>query len=123
MPFVICVALLKGGVSKTTTAIALGEASALWAPTVVIDGDPMGSASRWGDLAAASGQPLQARIDPRPRNLAQHIHSPRLGAEVVIIDTPPPGALDQTDEAVRVADRVVCRCRRSWPTSTAYRPP
>ena len=44
MAFVISVVLLKGGVSKTTTALALGEAAALSIrPVVIVDMDP-----RWG---------------------------------------------------------------------------
>jgi len=37
MAFVISVVLLKGGVSKTTTALALGEAAALSMPVVIVD--------------------------------------------------------------------------------------
>jgi cellulose biosynthesis protein BcsQ len=40
---VIGVALLKGGVSKTTTAVALAEVAAPSVPTVAIHTDPTGS--------------------------------------------------------------------------------
>jgi cellulose biosynthesis protein BcsQ len=46
MAFVISVVLLKGGVSKTTTALALGEAAALSMPVVIVGMDPMRSLAR-----------------------------------------------------------------------------
>jgi chromosome partitioning protein len=108
MPFTVSVALLKGGVSKTTTAIALGEAAALSVPTVVIDTDPMGSARRWAMLTEQSGRPLGAEVVSLPT-----VDLPRLvgpfsrRAGVVIIDTPPPGALDVTRSAIQLADVTV----------------
>ena len=57
MPLTITVSLLKGGASKTTTALALAEAAALSVPVVLVDTDPMGSAWRWSYLAERSGRP------------------------------------------------------------------
>jgi len=108
MPFVISVALLKGGVSKTTTALALGEAAALSVPTVIIDTDPMGSMVRWAQLAEAAGRPLQSTVTGLPvEDLGRRIHPVTRGATVVIIDTPPPGALALARGAFEVADQVV----------------
>jgi cellulose biosynthesis protein BcsQ len=59
---VIFVALLKGGVSRTTTAVALAEVAALSVPTVAIHTDPMGSLRRWAELAAEAGHPLRSQV-------------------------------------------------------------
>jgi chromosome partitioning protein len=110
-PPVITVALLKGGVGKTTTAVALAEAAALSVPTVVLDMDPMGSATRWAELAGTTGRPLRARIRPMAvDSLAERLRDATAGAEAVVIDTPPPGALKRVYEAVAVADIVVMPC-------------
>ena len=108
MAYVITVALLKGGVSKTTTAIALGEAAALSVPAVIVDTDPMGSLIRWRDLAAADGHPLRAEvIGHAGPNLGRRLVSAARNVQVVVIDTPPPGALDRSREAIAAADLVV----------------
>src|SRR6266568_2582477 len=103
MAFVISVVLLKGGVSKTTTALALGEAAALSMPVVIVDMDPMGSLARWSELAADAGRPLRCEVVGVPGPL----HAIAGHAQLVVIDTPGPGALDRSREAVGLADRVV----------------
>jgi chromosome partitioning protein len=108
MTIVITVALLKGGASKTTAAVALAEAAALSVPAVLIDTDPMGSAIRWAELAAAGGNPLRAEvIRQASTDLSADVRSAGRRAAVVIIDTPPPGALHAAELAVRNADRIV----------------
>lgn len=104
MTLVISVALLKGGVGKTTTAVALAEAATVAGPVYLIDADPMGSAMRWAELAQACGRPLRATVkgDASPtlgRRLAD------LPAAVVVIDTPPPGpgTLSITRAAIQAA--------------------
>jgi chromosome partitioning protein len=93
MAFVICVSLLKGGVGKTTTAVALAEAAAAGgAAARLVDADPMGSAVRWSELAAGKGRPLRANTigvpaEDIPRRIAQITR----GADVVVFDAPPPG--------------------------------
>ena len=108
MAFVISVVLLKGGVSKTTTALALGEAAALSMPVVIVDMDPMGSLARWAELAAAAGRPLRCEVvgDPDP-GVPGRLHALAGHAQLVVIDTPGPGALDRSREAVGLADQVV----------------
>jgi chromosome partitioning protein len=105
---VITVALLKGGAGKSTTAVALAEAAALSVPAVLIDTDPMGSARRWAELAEAAGYPLRAEVVRQAStDLAADVRLASRRAAVVVIDTPPPGALHAAEMAVRVADRVV----------------
>jgi chromosome partitioning protein len=105
---VITVALLKGGASKTTVAVALAEAAALSVPVVLVDADPMGSASRWAELAGASGYPLRAEVVRQgSTDLAADVRSAARRARVVVIDTPPPGALHAAEMAIRQAGTVV----------------
>jgi chromosome partitioning protein len=105
---VVTVALLKGGVSKTTTAVALAEAAALSVPVVLVDTDPMGSAIRWAELAEASGHPLKAEVVRQAStDLGADVRSAGRRAAVVVIDTPPPGALHAAEMAIRNADRIV----------------
>jgi len=108
MAFVISVVLLKGGVSKTTTALALGEAAALSMPVVLIDMDPMRSLARWSELAADAGRPLRCEVvsDPEP-GMPGRLHAISGHARLVVIDTPGPGALDRSREAIGLADQVV----------------
>jgi chromosome partitioning protein len=92
MALVTCVLNLKGGVGKTTTAVALAEAASLGARTMLIDADSMGSAYRWSQLAAEAGQGLRADVVPMPAaDLPRRIGTAAGGYAAVVIDAPPPG--------------------------------
>jgi chromosome partitioning protein len=112
MAYVITVALHKGGVGKTTVAVALGSAAAAAGiPVTVIDADPMGSAVRWSALADQAGRPLQATIVGMPvQDISRRIHSISRDSKVVIIDAPPPGALGIARAAIEAASLVVMPC-------------
>jgi chromosome partitioning protein len=111
MAFVVTVALLKGGVGKTTTAVALAEAASHGGRVTLIDADPMGSAYRWSMLAAAADRPLRSTVVARSEtSLARSIGPEALGADVVVIDSPPPGALRYAESAIEAADFVVMPC-------------
>jgi hypothetical protein len=108
MALVITVALLKGGVSKTTGAVALAEAAALSVPTVLIDTDRQGSAIRWAELAARGGHPLRAEVVwQASTDLSADVRSASRRAAVIAVDTAPPGDMHAIERAVKVADQVV----------------
>jgi chromosome partitioning protein len=93
MAFVICVSLLKGGVGKTTTAVALAEAAAAGgAAARLVDADPMGSAVRWAELAKGRGRPMAAdTIGVPAADIPRRMSQISRGADVVVFDGPPPG--------------------------------
>jgi chromosome partitioning protein len=107
--FVITVTLHKGGVSKTTTAVALGEAAAASGiPVTVIDADPMGGALQWSVRADQVGRPLQATVVGMPvQDIPRRIRSIGRDSKVVIIDAPPPGNLAVARGAIEAASLVV----------------
>jgi chromosome partitioning protein len=110
MALVVTVLNLKGGVGKTTTAVGLAEGMSLAARTLLIDADAMGSAYRWSQLAAESGQPLRADVVPMPAaDLPRRIRSVSGGYTGVVVDAPPPGvnALAIAAAAVESADLVL----------------
>lgn len=111
MAYVICVILTKGGVSKTTTAVGLGEAATLGGGLVTdIDADPMGSLRRWAQLADAAGRPLRASVVGMPvQDISRRIHPVARESSVVVIDAPPPGpgAAAIAEAAIEVSDLVV----------------
>lgn len=108
MALVISVALLKGGVGKTTTAIALAEAATVAGPVTVVDTDPMGAAVRWSVLAEEAGKPLAASVVGYPHaDLGRRLAALTQGASVVVIDAPPPGALAIARAAIEAASIVI----------------
>jgi chromosome partitioning protein len=108
MAYIISVSLLKGGVGKTTTAIALAEAASYGGRVKLIDCDPQGSARDWWERAAASGKPLRFPVDRQPTSdLARRISSATLDVDMAIIDAPPPGNLQIARGAIEIADYVV----------------
>lgn len=100
-PFTIAVAATKGGVGKTTTAVALAEIlSTPDTAAMLVDTDPQGSASRWCTWSAAAGTPASW-------NLTHHLPADGFNPDRwVVIDTPT-GVVDQIAAAVSVADVVV----------------
>lgn len=101
---IVAVVNIKGGVGKTTTAIALATMAVRdGRGAVVLDTDAQSSASLWAWNAERSGRPL-----PFPVESANIATLRRLGREegrFVVIDTPPTGKI--TDEAKDAADFVI----------------
>lgn len=100
---IIAICNLKGGVAKTTTAIALASAAVADGETVkVIDADSQGSATLWSISAEDKGTPLPFPVEPANQATITRI---KADGEWVFIDCPPSGKV--ADEAVRIADFVI----------------
>lgn len=120
--FVIAVVNSKGGVGKTTSAIALAHLlGSEGGNTTLIDLDRQGSALAWATEAEQTGDPLKATVtgvptDTPPARLARLINDQAEQAEWLIIDTPP-GDMDRIDAAIEAvaANTGVCLI----PTSTS----
>jgi chromosome partitioning protein len=86
MGIVVAVTGAKGGVGKSTLAIAL---AAYWQEqgrrVVLVDADPQGTARTWGAIAAEKGHTAPPIVGPSLRMLRGIV----AGAELVIIDCPP----------------------------------
>ena len=122
---IVTVASLKGGVGKTTLAVALAEAAAERdGGALLVDADSQGSAMKQAELAEEAGAPLSSvtvALPTRdlPRRL-QGIGAARYG--IVVVDTPP-GHEAVTRAAISVADLAIVPARptpvdleRAWAT-------
>ena len=107
----------KGGTGKTTLACALavaGEHAGL--ETVLVDLDPQGSATKWGELRDRDTPVVTSAEAPRLRQVltaAKHA-----GAGLAVIDTAPHAA-EAALAAARAADFVLIPCRASETDLTA----
>ncbi len=101
----------KGGAGKTTVAVGLAVAHELaGGRAVVVDLDPQGSASVWGDLRAADRPLVVAAQTPRLRRVLDAARGN--GADLAVIDTAPHASHDAL-AAARAADLVLIPCRCS----------
>jgi chromosome partitioning protein len=110
-PMIVAFAGQKGGVGKSTTAIALAVASLeRGARVLLVDADPQGTARTWGEVAAEHGRPT-----PTVVAMGATMHKPgqlrevAAGYDMVIIDCPPRHG-DVQRSALMVADLVVLPC-------------
>lgn len=103
---IVSVLNLKGGVGKTTTAMALAAAAVRdgIGPVEVHDCDPGGSASSWAGRAEDEGGELGYAVVSANRSTVKRLAN-KVKEGLVIIDCPPDGAV--LDDAMRVADLVV----------------
>src|SRR3979411_885945 len=79
---IITVTSHKGGVGKTTTAIHLAAYLQRLAPTLLVDGDAIRSATRWSQRSGNTGLPFKVVTHAQ---LVNHVHEYKNGH--VIIDT------------------------------------
>jgi chromosome partitioning protein len=82
----IAVVNLKGGVGKTTTAVCLALELAKRGRTLLVDADPQQSAISWSEQAGWTSPVTMARAT---KDLNRWVPSAAVGAEHVVIDTPP----------------------------------
>lgn len=110
MSFIIPVANLKGGVSKTTTAmlVAAQFEQSLPDQVVVVDSDPQGSASLW---AGKSRFPVPVVAAPRDASELPALFA-ALAARytAIIVDCPPSADSPVTQAAIAHADLLVVPC-------------
>lgn len=103
---IVTIANLKGGASKTTTAVHLAaEGHARGLRVLLADADPQRSALTWADLASEAG-----RAGPVVVGVSTNLHKtvPQMARDydLTVIDAPPRGD-DITRGACVVADLVV----------------
>ena len=106
---VIALVAQKGGVGKTSIAVALAvEAVGEGQTVVVLDADPQASACRWRDRRQDAAPVV---MDVQPARLEHAIKAAvEQGVDLVVIDTPPRSE-SAALEAARVANLVVIPCR------------
>jgi chromosome partitioning protein len=77
---IVTVTSYKGGVGKTTTAVHLAAYLQRLAPTLLVDGDAIRSATKWSQRGTGAGLPFKVVGD---KELGRHIRN----FEHVVIDT------------------------------------
>jgi chromosome partitioning protein len=101
----------KGGAGKTTLAIHLAAAARRAGRiSLLIDTDPQASASQWAEWR--QGAPPEVIDSAPPRIPAKIAAAAALGAELIVIDTPPHADL-AASKAAECADLVLIPCRPS----------
>jgi chromosome partitioning protein len=108
----IAVAQRKGGVGKTTIAVSLAaEISRRGSEVILIDADPLGSASQWAELGKL-GYPVQQITFSANQLVAEWASAVlRVRSECVVIDTPPSDAA--LAASIALADVAVIPCMPS----------
>ena len=118
MQVILTLASFKGGVGKSTACVHLAAYFSDTAPTVLVDGDPNGSANLWSEqgklpfpVIGRNQAPVYARkfenliIDTPARPTAEELKDLALGCELLIIPATPDtlslDALMQTVDALR----------------------
>lgn len=110
-PKVFAIGGQKGGVGKTTIALALvAEWLSRGLQVLLVDGDPQRTATTWHNVAVEAQQPVPTLV-AMGATMWKPDQLPRLaeGFDVVIIDTPPRLAEVQR-AALMVADVTVLPC-------------
>lgn len=79
---IVTVTSYKGGGGKTTTAVHLAAYMQRLAPTLLVDGDAIRSATKWGQRGNGSGLPFKVVTHAR---LVNHVQDYKTGH--IIIDT------------------------------------
>jgi len=106
---IIAIVSQKGGSGKTTLAVHLASAATSAGKVAcIIDTDPQATAAAWGDWRGGADPEV---ITTPPSRLGKTIEdAAKLGADVIVIDTPP-HADAAAREAVKAADLVLIPTR------------
>ncbi|MBT1171745.1 ParA family protein [Bifidobacterium sp. SO4] len=99
---------IKGGVGKTTTAMALATAASRDGGAVtVVDTDPQGSATLWEQASQDNSAPLPFPVVSRNKAEIRRMRSnrPDSNGEIIFIDCPPNG--DVISETIKTSDFVI----------------
>jgi chromosome partitioning protein len=100
----------KGGAGKTTLALHLaGAATADGIVTLVVDTDPQATASRWAEWRGG-GEPEVIDCGSPSLLAGKLAKAQDLGAQLVVIDTPP-HADAMARQAAKLADLILVPCR------------
>jgi chromosome partitioning protein len=103
----VAVANLKGGTSKTTSAMFLAAAFARRGRTLLVDCDPQGSALSWAESAEEDGRRLPFSVMGLPtRDVHRKLKGFEADFEHVVLDTPP-GEVPIARAALLAADVAV----------------
>ena len=112
----IAIVSQKGGAGKTTLAVNLATEAAKTRVTLIIDTDPQATASRWG--AWRGGGDPEVIDCGAPSLLAGKLgKAEELGADLVVIDTPP-HADAMARQAAKLAD-LILNCADTVCTNSA----
>jgi cellulose biosynthesis protein BcsQ len=105
---VIALAGSKGGLGKSTLAVALAVRAAKDGRVAMIDWEPQGSLSIWWKLR---GKPDNPMLHPASGDLGVDVAALKaIGAQTLILDTPPT-PMEPIEDAITVADVVVIPIR------------
>ena len=99
----------KGGAGKTTLAVHLATEAAKTCVALILDTDPQATASRWSEWRAG-GEPEVIDCGAPSLLVGKLAKARELGAEIVVIDTPP-HADAMARQAARLADLILIPCR------------
>lgn len=113
---------LKGGTSKSTTAMFLAAALSRKGRALLVDCDPQGSALTWAEDAEADGGELGFNVVSIPtRDVKKRVDRLAGDYEHVVLDTPP-GELDIVRAALHAADVAVVAISPSVMDINRFRP-
>lgn len=118
----VAVVNLKGGTSKSTSAMFLAAALARRGRTMLVDCDPQGSALTWAEDAEADGSELGFNVVSIPtRDVKKRVDRMAGDYAHVVIDTPP-GELDIVRAALHAAEIAVVAISPSVMDINRFRP-
>lgn len=118
----VAVVNLKGGTSKSTTAMFLATALSRRGRTLLVDCDPQGSALTWAEDAEAHGDELGFNVVSIPtRDVKKRVDRLAADYEHIVLDTPP-GELDIVRAALHAVEMAVVAISPSVMDINRFRP-